>query len=100
MMGALDRAVGAVLGNRGFESSLVGDEGGYGPRLRDNEQAFEVVVNAILACGYEPGRDVALAVDVASTHFFEPARGTYRLRTAGDRELESAAMIDLLAGWV
>ena len=67
------RAVGAVLKERGFESNLVGDEGGYGPRLRSNEQAFEVVVDAIVACGFEPRRDVAIAVDVASTHFFDPA---------------------------
>ena len=47
MIVAMYRAVGAVLKERGFESNLVGDEGGYGPRLRSNEQAFEVVVDAI-----------------------------------------------------
>ena len=78
----------------------MGDEGGYGPKLRDTEQAFEVVVDAIVACGLEPGRDVAIAVDVASTHFFDPARGTYRLHATGDRELDAGAMVDLLAGWV
>ena len=97
---AMYRAVGAVLKKAGFESALVGDEGGYGPKLRSTEQAFEVVVEAIAACGLEPGRDVAIAVDVASTHFFDPARGTYRLNATGDRELDAAAMVDLLAGWV
>ena len=82
------------------EASLVGDEGGYGPRLRDNEQAFEIVVQAIRACGFEPGRDVAIAVDVASSHFFDPATGTYRLRTGGDHALDAGGMIDLLARWV
>ena len=53
-----------------------------------------------VACGFEPGRDVAIAVDVASTHFFDPARGTYRLHATGDRELDAGGMIDLLAGWV
>jgi enolase len=96
----LYRAVGAVLRKAGLESALVGDEGGYGPRLRDAEQAFQVVVDAIVACGLEPGRDVAIAVDVASTHFFDPARGTYRLHATGDRELDARAMVDLLAGWV
>ena len=52
---ALYRATGAVLKERGFESDLVGDEGGYGPRLHGNEQAFEVVVDAMIACGFEPG---------------------------------------------
>jgi enolase len=97
---ALYRAVGGVLGKRGFEASLVGDEGGYGPRLRNNEQAFEIVVEAIHACGFEPGRDVAIAVDVASSHFFEPADGTYRLRTGGEHALGALAMVDLLARWV
>jgi enolase len=96
---ALYRAVGAVLQERGFESALVGDEGGYGPRLRSNEQAFEIVVDAMIACGLEPARDVTLAVDVASTHFYDPARGTYSLHATGPLELDSGAMIDLLAAW-
>ncbi len=74
---ALYRAVGSVLAKQGFEATLVGDEGGYGPRLRDNEQAFAVVVDAIRLCGFEPGRDVAIAVDVASSHFFD--RGDWYL---------------------
>ncbi len=97
---ALYRATGAVLKERGFEAALVGDEGGYGPRLRDNEQAFEVVVDAMIACGFEPGRDVAIAVDVASSHFFDPDRGTYRLAAGGGGDLDASGMIDLLAGWV
>ena len=87
-------------GQARIRSALVGDEGGYGPRLRDNEQAFEIVVEAIRACGFEPGRDVAIAVDVASSHFFDPADGTYRLRTGGEHALDAAGMVDLLAGWV
>src|SRR5262249_32192127 len=50
MIVALYRAVGALLAERGFEAALVGDEGGYGPRLESNEQAFETVVDAIGAC--------------------------------------------------
>jgi enolase len=97
---ALYRAVGSVLAKQGFEASLVGDEGGYGPRLRDNEQAMAVVVDAIRLAGYEPGRDVAIALDVASSHFFDPASGTYRLGTGRAQTLDMAGMIDLLAGWV
>jgi enolase len=97
---ALYRAVGAVLSRNGLEASLVGDEGGFGPRLRDNEQAFAIVVDAICLCGFEPGRDVALAVDVASSHFFDPESGRYHLRTGDKRELDAAAMVELLAGWV
>ena len=82
---ALYRAVGAVLAKRGFEAALVGDEGGYGPRLRDNEQAMDIVVDGIRLAGFEPGRDVAIALDVASSHFFDGTSGTYRLGT-GRRE--------------
>jgi enolase len=96
---AMYRAVGAVLRDRGFEAALVGDEGGYGPRLRSDEQALEVVSEAMLACGFEPGRDVAIALDVAATHFFDPARGTYGLRALDLSELDASRMIDLLAGW-
>ena len=97
---ALYRAVGAVLAERASKSALVGDEGGYGPRLRDNEHALAIVVEAMVACGFEPGRDVAIALDVASSHFFDPASRTYRLSTAGSQALDSRGMIELLAGWV
>ena len=100
MIVALYRAVGTVLEKQGFESALVGDEGGYGPRLRSNEQAFEIVVDAIVDCGFEPGRDVALAVDVASSHFYDPDRQTYSLRADGDLVLDSNGMIERLAAWV
>jgi enolase len=99
MIVAMYRSVGAVLKKQGFESDLVGDEGGFGPRLRSNEQAFEIVVESILACGFEPKRDVAIAVDVASTHFFDPVRGVYKLRSTREQLLDSQGMIDLLAGW-
>jgi enolase len=97
---AIYRMVGIVLRKRGFESALVGDEGGYGPRLNANELAFEIVVDAIVACGLEPGRDAAIAVDVASTHFYDSARGIYSLRAGGERALDSNGMIEHLAGWI
>ena len=97
---ALYRAVGYVLRQRGFESALVGDEGGYGPRLDNNEQAFEIVVEAMRACGFEPGRHVAIAVDVASTHFYDPASKTYRLSVNHGPALDSKGMVDMLAGWI
>jgi enolase len=99
MIVAIYRAVRAVLKKKGFESDLVGDEGGFGPRLRSNEQAFEIVVESIFGCGFEPGRDVAIAVDVASTHFFDPAQGVYRLRSTGEQLLDSPGVIDLLSSW-
>ena len=71
---AMYRAVGGVLAERGLESALVGDEGGYGPSFEDNEHALGIVVDAMLACGLEPGRDVAIALDIASSHFFDRRR--------------------------
>ncbi|MHB1559497.1 MAG: phosphopyruvate hydratase family protein, partial [Isosphaeraceae bacterium] len=54
----------------------------------------------IEACGLVPGKDVSIAVDVASTHFHDADRGTYRMHATGGRELDSTAMVELLAGWV
>ena len=100
MIVAMYRAVGAVLAERGLESALVGDEGGYGPKLRDNEHALAIVVDAMVACGFEPGRDVAIALDVASSHFYDAESHTYKLTAAGSQVLDSRGMIDLLTGWV
>jgi enolase len=100
MIVAMYRAVGTILKDRGFESALVGDEGGFGPRLGSNEQAMEIVVDAMVARGFEPGRDVVIAIDVASSHFFDPVRGTYTLHAGGEQILDSAGMIELLARWV
>jgi enolase len=89
--------LGRLLTAAGFEGVLVGDEGGYGPRLSDNRQAIEFVLRAIEAAGLRPGRDVSLGLDVASTHFFEAGR--YRL-SAERRDLDASGMIDLLESWV
>ncbi len=97
---AVYRAVGAVLRERGDASAnLVGDEGGYGPRLRSNCQAVEVILEALKACGIEPGKDVAIALDVASTHFFDAETKTYHLNATGDDALDSAGMVAMLAHW-
>jgi len=89
--------LGKVLNQQGLEGTLVGDEGGYGPRLNENRQALDLLMTAIETAGLRPGADVAIGLDVASTHFYE--NGRYRLTSEG-RELTSAEMVDLLAGWV
>jgi len=99
MIVAMYRAVGGVLAEIGAESVLVGDEGGYGPKLRSNEQALEVVVDAMVACGFEPGRDVSIALDVASTHFYDPATKSYRLSESSLRAFDGEDMVDMLARW-
>jgi enolase len=94
------RAVGAVLKAEGEPTAhLVGDEGGYGPRLRTNAQAVDHILEAVMACGLEVGRDVAVALDVAATHFYDPASKTYRLQATGDDALDAHGMVALLEHW-
>ena len=85
-----------VLGRRGL-STAVGDEGGFAPDLASNEEAIEVVLEAIGSAGYSAGGDVHLALDVASTEFCRD--GVYHLDSEG-RALDCAAFADVLAGWV
>jgi enolase len=97
---AVYRAVGAILREKGEEASLVGDEGGYGPKLRTNATAVDCILEAVLACGLEMGRDVAVALDVAATHFFDEATGVYHLSSGCEDTLDSASMIAMLEHWV
>ncbi len=94
---AVYRALSRVLIQHGFEGVLVGDEGGFGPRLQSNEQAVEVILHAIEEAGLEIGEQAALALDVASTHFYRD--GAYCPRIGG-RILCAEDMIALLDDWV
>jgi enolase len=87
----------SVLEKRGYMLTGVADEGGWGPHLPSNETALDVMVEAIEQANYHPGRQMGIAIDVASSHFFN--HGKYALRTEG-RSLTADEMIDLLAGWV
>jgi enolase len=91
------RRLGELLTAEGYEGYLVGDEGGYGPRLASNRQAVEYVVRAIEKAGLRPGEDVSLALDVASTHFYQD--GCYVLKAEQGRRLVSAEMVERLAEW-
>ncbi len=91
--------LGQLLRERGFEGSLVGDEGGYGPRLETNEQAVETLVAAIELSGFAPGRDVAIGLDVASTHLVHDE--SYRLAYGNPRgRFTPDQMVDLFDKWV
>ena len=85
-----------VLGQRGFATG-VGDEGGFAPDLPSNEAAIETILEAVEQAGYRPGRDVWLALDVASSEFCHD--GEYHLESEGKR-FDAAGFIDYLAGWV
>ncbi len=98
LVGTLYRALGAVLREYGEESTLVADSGGYGPRLRAESYAVDRILTAGGRCGLEPGRDFAIALDIAATHFHDPATGRYRLASEAE-PLDSAGMVDLLDHW-
>ncbi|GIW86059.1 MAG: enolase [Isosphaeraceae bacterium] len=94
------RALGRILARYGEEAHLVGDEGGYGPRLGSNARALDRLVEAIAAAGLTPGHEVALALDLAATHLYDPATATYRLAADQASGLPAAALIDRLEAWV
>src|SRR5262249_21009672 len=94
---AVYRALGATLQRHGFEGVLVGDEGGFGPKLKSNEQAVEMILEAFTRSGLAAGRDVAIALDVASTHFYHDGR--YRLRATAGTALVPAEIAALLERW-
>jgi enolase len=95
---AVYRALSQTLVAEGFEGILVGDEGGFGPRLRSNEQAVEMILKAIEKAGLSPGKDAALALDVASTHFYRS--GSYHLGATDKRSLGKDEMVEMLRKWV
>lgn len=77
--------------------TTVGDEGGFAPNLNGNEESLQLIVEAIDLAGYQPGRDVAIAVDCASSEYFSD--GKYHLSSDG-LNLTSAQFVDYLASWV
>jgi enolase len=85
-----------LLSDRGL-ATAVGDEGGFAPRLPKHEAAIQVILEAVEAAGYRPGEDVALALDCASSEFFDD--GEYTLRSEG-LSLKAAEFADYLAAWV
>jgi enolase len=85
-----------VLKARGVYSPGVADEGGYAPRLASNEAGFEVMVEAFARAGFEPGKDAAIAVDVAASHFYQ--NGRYKLSTEHE-EWSSRDLVERLAAW-
>jgi enolase len=90
-------ALKTVLKERGAVTT-VGDEGGYAPSLPSNRTAFDVVVEGIRRAGYEPGRDLMVALDPASTEFYDAKTGRYVLNGEG-RELTPEELIDFWAEW-
>jgi enolase len=87
----------SVLKDKGF-STAVGDEGGFAPDLKSNEQAVEMVLAGIKKAGYRPGKDVVLALDPASSSFFK--NGKYVFFKSDQSKHSTAQMIDFYEDWV
>jgi enolase len=88
----------SVLKAKGM-STNVGDEGGFAPNLGSNEEAIEVVLKAIEKAGYRPGEDVWIALDAASSEFYDKKKKKYVFESTGN-EMSSAELIDYWADWV
>ncbi len=86
-----------ILGQRGYVTS-VGDEGGFAPNLKSNEEACELIIEAIQAAGYKPGKEIALALDPAASSFFED--NAYHLSKSGQGKKNSAEMTKLYSAWI
>ena len=86
----------AVLEQKGLNTA-VGDEGGFAPDLKSNEEALEVIIEAINNAGYTPGRDIFIGIDAASSEFYK--NGTYNLTSEG-LKLTNSEFTDYLASWV
>ena len=91
---AVFQAAAALCKRKYGMRALVADEGGLAPEFANVDAALEDAVTAIREAGFEPGREVAICIDVASSHFYE--EGRYRL---GGASLSSAEMIETIAGW-
>ncbi len=89
-------ALKAVLKGKGLNTA-VGDEGGFAPDLKSNEEAIEVILQAIEKAGYKAGKDVFLALDVASTELFQD--GVYTLANDAKPKKTPAEMVEFLASW-
>jgi enolase len=87
-----------VLKGKGYNTG-VGDEGGFAPNLKSNEEAIQVILESIEKAGYKPGEDVFIALDPASSEFYDKAKGRYVFKKSDNRELSSQEMADFWADW-
>lgn len=89
----------AVLKKKGY-STNVGDEGGFAPNIASNEEAIETVLTAIEAAGYKPGKDIFIAMDAASTEFYDEKTKMYHFHKSNGKKLTSDEMVNYWANWV
>ncbi|MDP1621925.1 MAG: phosphopyruvate hydratase [Bacteroidales bacterium] len=85
---------------KGKYSTNVGDEGGFAPNLKSNEEALEVIMKAIEISGYEPGKDIYIALDPASSEYYIAEENVYHLKKSTGEKLSPAEMVDFWKDWV
>ena len=88
-----------ILKDKGLATS-VGDEGGYAPNLKSNEEAIEIIIEAIEKAGFTPGKDIGIAIDSAATSFATDEIGVYDLKWSGAGKTTSDELIELAKKWV
>ena len=86
-----------VLKSKGLSTS-VGDEGGFAPHLRSNEEAMEMIMRAIEAAGYRPGEDIYIALDSAASEFYE--NGVYELKAEANPKKSALELVEFYSSWV
>lgn len=87
-----------VLKKKGY-STNVGDEGGFAPNIKSNEEAIETVLMAIEAAGYKPGADIYIAMDAATSEFYDRSTGLYTFKKSDNRTMSSAEMVEYWKSW-
>lgn len=87
-----------VLKSKGY-STNVGDEGGFAPNIKSNEEAIEIVLKAIEAAGYRPGEDIVIAMDAAVSEFYDDETKMYHFHKSTGDKLTSSQMVDYWANW-
>lgn len=87
-----------VLSDKGL-STNVGDEGGFAPNITSNEEAIEVVLKAIESAGYKPGQDIFIAMDAASSEFYDAKTKQYHFKKSSGKKLSSDEMVEYWSNW-
>jgi enolase len=87
-----------VLKKKGY-STNVGDEGGFAPNIKSNEEAIEIVLKSIEEAGYKPGKDIYIAMDAATTEFYDEKTGMYTFKKSDNRQMSSSEMVSYWKEW-
>ncbi|MFZ6015775.1 MAG: phosphopyruvate hydratase [Patescibacteria group bacterium] len=87
-----------LLAEKGY-ATTVGDEGGFAPKFKNVEAAFDLLKEAIQKTGYKPGKDIGMAADVAASEFYDSSQAVYTFRAEGGKQFTSAKLLDRYLAW-